>query len=74
MADQEQSRPIQRPMMKCKKCGAWQTIMPIAPFATDDLAPPCGGCGGELERVDWEAHRKSQPYVPYNPEKEKPKS
>ena len=63
MADQEHSRPISRPMMKCAKCRTWQTI---SPDATNGEVV-CGGCGGELEPVDWDAHFKTLQYVPYVP-------
>lgn len=59
MADQPKSRPVHRVMCRCKMCSRWWSA-PTDPF---DPAPSDGGCpcGGELEEVDWDAHRSTIP-------------
>lgn len=48
---------INRPMMRCKRCTAWQSIHPKDLMA----GAVCGGCGGELEQVDMQAHVAATP-------------
>ncbi len=71
MADQANSRPIHRPMTRCTQCGAWQTVSSSSSLDFDALMR-CGGCGGKLEAVDWEKHRASLPYKPYEKGDKKP--
>lgn len=47
---------IRRPMMRCTRCRAWQSIHP-----KDVGDAACGGCGGELEEIDMQAHVAATP-------------
>jgi hypothetical protein len=78
------SMSIIRPSKRCKHCKAWvsgkphrfeenaEGVMamgrPVGGETADEL---CGGCGGDLEFVDMQAHLASVPYVPYDATRDK---
>lgn len=55
-------------MVRCTKCRRWWGVAVV--YTSDPPNTKCP-CGGELEFVDMEAHKKTLQYATYDPSKDK---
>lgn len=71
MADQPNSRPIQRLLCRCELCTAWWSVSEEQLYTNGASSLRCP-CGGLLREVDMQAHYKTLPVAKLVPDKKKP--